>query len=214
MGVGARVNPLQLTSFTQDRDDLVAEILPLFKLHAKVENTDEDTLLPRYIGGGVNAAENYLMRDVWPTIRVWTGDLPLYQSTGGYRPAYGPDFGVPGCAQAFVVRRGRATVTLTDADGQALDPSTYRLLSSADPKTWGFQVTPISDLAGITISATLGFPTFSGMPDDLQLFILQAAGAAYEVRELANYGAAAQGVEIASYIPTYLLDSWANLTYA
>ena len=198
------MNPLQLTGFEQTKDALQAEILPLFKLHARLENSDEDALLPRYIGGAINAAENYLQRDVWPTTREWTGDLLLYQSTGAYRPAYGLDYSAAAC-RAFVVRRGRATVTLADAQGQTLDPTMFHLLSSADPKTWGFQITAHADLVGITVTATLGFPTFAGMPDDLQLFVLDAASAAYEVRELANYGAAAQGVETASYIPTYML---------
>ena len=206
------MNPLQLTTFTQDpaqKAALIAEILPLFKLHSRIENTTEDTLLPRYVGGAVMAAENYLLRDVWPTTRVWTGDLPLNLYTGmearGLNSRYERD---------FVVRRGRAVVSLKDGTGGVLDPATYVLLASADPKTWGFQVSPVSDLTGIEITAVLGFPTYAEMPDDLQLFLLQAAGAMYEVRELANYGAAAQGVETASYIPTYLLDSWANLTYA
>ena len=210
------MNPLQLTSFTQDpaaKASIVAEILPLLKAHSRIEYPDDDAgVLPIYIGGGVNAAENYLLRDVWPTTRVWTGDL--YQSLGYRQPAYGLNYSGACAPSDFVVRRGRAAVTVTDAEGAALDPATYYLYASADPKTWGFQLSPIADLVGITVTAVLGFPTYSGMPDDLQLFILTAAAAAYEVRELANYGAAAQGVETASYIPAYLLDSWANLTYA
>jgi hypothetical protein len=191
------MNPLQLTGFEQDRAALIAEIMPVFKMHARLANTDEDMVVERYIGAAVAAAENYLMRDVWPTTRTWTGDLCMNP------------------AQPFVVRRGRArTLTLTDAQSAPIAPASYAVLASADPKTWGFQIAARADLTGITVVSETGWLTLADMPDDLQLFLQQAAAAFSEVRELANYGGGVQATAIASYIPTYLLDSWANLTYA
>jgi hypothetical protein len=213
------MNPLQLTMFEQDRTPLIAEIKPLLVQHARVSNTDEDLLIERYIGGAINAAENYLQRDVWPTVREWTGDLGYsygyaYGYGGGYQIFDRYPYYQPPTPSDFVVRRGRAVVTIADANNQPQDPATYQLLSSVDPKTWGFQISAIAQLTGINVHAILGWPTFAEMPDDLQAFILQAAAAQYEVRELANYGAGVQGVETAPFIPLYLLDSWANLTYA
>jgi hypothetical protein len=186
---------ITLTKFEQTRDALIAEILPIFKAHARIDNTDEDTtLLPRYIGGAIGAAENYLMRDIFPTVREWTG---------------GTD-----CGGTWSVRRGRAKVITVQNGGVDVDPAGYTVVTSADPKTWGFEITSVSALNGAVVHAEFGFSTFAEMPSDLQDFILQAAGALYEVRELANYGAGAAGVATAEFLPLYLLDTWANLTYA
>jgi hypothetical protein len=201
---------IQLTGFIKTRDTLLAEILPLFKLHARIEHTDEDVLLPRYIGGAIGAAENYLLREVYPTLATWNGDLTMGGDRVPVERAYAYGF-YASSSPAFSVRRGRArTLTLVDAAG-AIALDRYSVIASADPKTWGFQITPLADLNGITLTAELGFADFASMPDDLQGFILAAAGALYEVRELANYGPA---VAQAEFLPTYMLDSWANLTYA
>lgn len=209
------MNPLQLTALAQDRAPLIAEIMPLFKLHARITNTDEDLLNERYIGAGVAAAENYLLRDVWPTTRTWLGDLMLCAYGARYAGRYTQFTGDSGHHHGFVVRRGRArTLTLVDAASNPVPPENYRLVMSADPKTWGFELAPLADLAGVTVTAATGWLTYADMPDDLQAFVLQAAAAYYEIRELANYGGGVQATSVAPVIPTYLLDSWANLTYA
>jgi hypothetical protein len=210
--------PLQLTEFTQVRDAVIAEVLPLLKLHARIETgAAEDLLLARYIGMAVASAENYLLRDVWPTTRTWEGDL----MAGHYLPDYAMSgYGVSALTSAlappFIVRRGRArSLTILDSAGVTLPADQVAVLSSADPKTWGFQLFSRGvALNGIKVTAELGFASFAEMPDDLQGFILAAAAAYYEVRELANYGGGSAGVDTASFMPTYLLDSWANLTYA
>jgi hypothetical protein len=211
--------PLQLTEFTQVRDAVIAEVLPLLKLHARIETgTAEDLLLARYIGMAVSSAENYLLRDVWPTTRVWEGDL----MAGHYLPDYAMSgYGISALTSAnfppaFIVRRGRArSLTILDSEGVTLPADQVSVLSSADPKTWGFQLFARGvALNGIKVTAELGFASFAEMPDDLQGFILAAAAAYYEVRELANYGGGSAAVDTASFMPTYLLDSWANLTYA
>jgi hypothetical protein len=212
--------PLQLTEFTQTRDAVIAEVLPLLKLHARIETGNaEDPLLARYIGMAVSSAENYLLRDVWPTVRVWEGDL----MAGHYLPdgmaGYGMGFALNSATwpPAFIVRRGRArALTILDSAGVTLPAGdAYAVLTSADPKTWGFQLFARGvALNGIKVTAEMGFASFAEMPDDLQGFILAAAAAYYEVRELANYGGGSAGVDTAAFMPTYLLDSWANLTYA
>lgn len=202
---------MQLTQCDVTRPAMIAEIMPLFKLHARIENTDEDVLLARYIGAAISAAENYLMRDVWPTVRTWEGTLTMFS---GYPPPVYP-LGALLPPQPFIVRRGRArTLTITDADDVAVPVDQYAVIMSADPKTWGFQIAPAAELNGVTVVAETGFADFASMPDDLQQFILVAAGAMYEVRELANYGGGSAGVTTAAFLPLYLLDTWANLTYA
>jgi hypothetical protein len=118
-------------------------------------------------------------------------------------------------AQPFIARCGRARdLVITDATGAGVAPDQYQAITSADPKTWGFQIAPLATMEGVTVVANTGFADFASMPDDLQEFILVAAAAMYEVRELANYGGGMQAVSTAAFLPLYLLDTWANLTYA
>jgi len=190
-----------LSEFQQTREPLVTEILPLFKQHARLNpgDTSEDALCSIYVAGAIGAAENYLLRDVFPTLRTWTGDLSLR------------DYGD---ASPFVARLGRASDLSFSVGEDVVDPTRYTVRQSVDPKTWGFEIVPGSDVNGGTLVATLGWETFAAMPPDLQQFILVAASAFYEVRELGNYTGGVGAVAQADFLPTYLLASWGNLTYA
>ena len=182
---------MTLVGFTQERDALVEEILPLFKQHARLrpDDTSEDALCSLYIAAAIGAAENYLLRDVFPTERQWSGNF----------------------SESFVARHGRASaVVMTNGAGPVTD---YQTVGSPDPKTWGFELVPGASVSGATLHASTGWDTFAEMPPDLQQFILVAASAFYEVRELSNSGGSIAS-QPAAFLPLYLLDSWGNLTYA
>jgi hypothetical protein len=198
-----------LTTHTPDMA-MAAEILPLFKQHERVADDSEDALCTQYIKAAVAAAENYLDRDVWPTIRGYSGSLLMSSGHGCGCSSHGhsvlPD------PYRFEVRRGRATaITVTDAGNVAIPVDQYMLVAPSGPQAWGYSLVPRTDLAGVKVGHIGGFADMAELPPDLLQFILVTAGWMYEMREFGNYTSA---VQMADDFPVYLLDSWAQLRYA
>lgn len=182
---------------------IAAEILPLFKQHERVSDDSEDALCTQYIKAAIDAASNYLDRDVAPTVRTYDGalltSLPVGCSCGAGARIYPEPY-------RFEVRRGRATA-ITVMDGAAAIPADqYVLYAPSGKQAWGYSVAPTSDLAAVKISNVGGFADLADLPPDVLQFVLLAAGWMYEMRELGNYTSAVQMVD---KFPVYLLDSWA-----
>jgi hypothetical protein len=192
----------------------------LFKLHSRIEQTLEDALCVQYLRAAVAATENRLSRDVFPTTRTFSGTLDdgrLHRPGCGY--TYGcacPTSAGWGHVPFFDFARGRArsvAVTVNTGDPPAPVPvpiDQYTVVQPAGDKAAGCRITSPT-LGACDVTITSGWANSAELPDDLRQFILVAAGAHYEVRELANYQ---QAVQDADFLPTYLLDSWAQLSFA
>jgi hypothetical protein len=180
------------------------DLLPLFKLHARIENVEEDALCVQYLRAAVSAFENATGRDVFPTTRTYSGsftDGSLDHLKACPCPA------VPGCGHGrmpgFDFVRGRVTSLAVTVDGDPAPADQYIVSRGAQPKAIGCRVTS-STLAACDVAIVSGFPTSADLPDDVRQFILDAAAALYEVRELAN----TQSVSEADFLPLYLVDAW------
>jgi len=191
-----------------DRDTAAFDdLLPLFKLHARIENVEEDSLCTQYLRSAVSAFENATGRDVFPTTRTYSGSLAGDAYGGGSGcgcpvvPGGWYGYGAPLPAIDFT--RGRVTSVTVEADGVAVPADQYSVMRSAAPKAIGCRVSS-SSIGSCEVKIVSGFATSADLPDDVRQFILDAAAALYEVRELAN----TQSVSEAEFLPLYLVDAW------
>jgi hypothetical protein len=188
-------------SLTRDVAPLLDEAVPLLKQHARIEHDLEDALLAQYVEAAIDAAEHFLDRDVAPSVRKYLGNME----------------------QGFAYRRGFVrSIKVETVHGQPVSWQTdWRVAYDRHPRTWGLIVDlrcycrcPCDDGWGAApehfVLIEGGLESWKDTPADVRQFILAAASAMYEVREIANY----TKVEDAAFLPLHLLASWANLSYA
>jgi hypothetical protein len=199
----ARGRTWNLASLTREAGPFVDALLPLLKQHSRIEHALEDDLLKQYLDAALGAAENYLGRDVVASERKYVG-----------------------AARTFDYRRGLVrSLEIKDADDNAVAWSRdWRIAYMNHDKTPGLRIDMAryctcpfgDDLAewtggDYTLLLKGGYETPEKMPADVRQFVLVAAAAMYEVRELANYTSTVQD---ADFLPLHLLAAWANLSYA
>jgi hypothetical protein len=199
----ARGRMWNLVSLKREPGPFVDALLPLLKQHSRIEHDLEDGLLQQYIAAGFDAAENYLGRDVITTEREYVG-----------------------AARTFDYRRGLVRdLQIKDANGDPVAWSRdWRIAYMNHDKTPGLRIDMAryctcpfgDDLAewtggDYTLTLAGGYESPEKVPADVRQFVLVAAAAMYEVRELANYTSTVQD---ADFLPLHLLAAWANLSYA
>jgi hypothetical protein len=190
-----------LASLTRDVAPFLAAALPVLKAHARIEHNLEDALLEQYLEAAFDAAEHYLDRDVVQSERVYLGNM----------------------GRGFVYRRGFVrslkVTDLADVD-VPIDPA-WRFEYNHHERTPGLTIDlrcycrcACLDFEAFPVQHKLllagGYESWARTPADVRQFVIAAASAMYEVREIANYAK----VEEAAFLPLHLLASWANPSYA
>jgi hypothetical protein len=191
----------RLMSITREVQAFVDAALPVFKAHSRIEHAIEDPLLKQYLEAALDAAEHALDRDVVASERVYVGSMTM----------------------GFAYKRGFVRkLKVTDLVGADVPfASDWRLDYNHHERTPGLFVDLqrycrcecVADGGAVREHKLLlggGYETWAETPADVRQFVLVAAAAMYEVRELANYAK----VEDAAFLPLHLLASWANLSYA
>jgi hypothetical protein len=187
---------LQVVSNAIDSNTLADDLLNITKLHLRVEQNVEDTLITDYINGAIDAAENYLQKDIYPRTYelLWTGGPVLRLDVGNLR-----DLAIT-VGDPAVDDMPNVTVR-GDTDFRGAGLIVYR--------RWGglWYVDPtLPDAAalGKTVTFGSGFEDVADLPGAVKSFIYAMVGMLYENREIVNVGPRKYAVE---EIPVFLLDA-------
>ena len=185
------------------REDIVdglhfpTDLLSMVKAHLRIvrSNTGEDALLLQYIAAAIEAAEQYLGKDVIQrNIEIqWFGGGPLYltrgritdlQTVNGDSPAE-DIFPTMRVAGSMTFKGGGLALMPTGTSWQTADANNYR-----------------------RVIFKSGFAAVADIPPAVISFILVATGMLYEVRELANVSEGTAREYNVSALPTFLLEAF------
>lgn len=188
------------------------DLLPLVKAHLRIirSNTGEEALILQYIAAAIDAAEQYLQKDiVQRAIEIhWFGIGTLYLTRGKVTGLAA----VTGDSPAQdVYSKLRVSGSMTFKGGGLVLMPTFMMLINL-PWNDYWQTADTNNYRRVTF--TSGFASIAEIPPAVISFILATVGMLYEVREFANVGERGSREYTMSIMPTFLLDAYVTQVLA
>lgn len=214
-----------LHTVERDTNDFLATLLPEALEHERIPTdaaTREAATINRYLAAAIQATENYLDKDVFPTTHTYSGPAFPFEWTRGnvrsvsvlvpVQPVATPVVWEPYSIEPMLyggtdLRAGCLRI------GDSIYRSYFPYVDPGYPDA-DYPVYPYGYVAGYYAHQLViegGFAEAADLPPDVVQFILAVFGTHYEVRESSNYSSMVFNVD--NY-PKYLLDSYRTLSYA
>lgn len=170
------------------------------RLHLRVDQTDEDTLIEALVGAATAEAEHIMMRAVMPqkwqlSLSAFPGSVN-FEQLGPYSAPSGVVMrGVEGFPGAIPLTRPTVSavdsVTYTDQEGDlvTLDSSAYSLAKASDYQAMLLPaygtLWPVARLQpeAVQVVFTCGYANAAAVPEPIKAWIKLRVGALFESRE-------------------------------
>jgi hypothetical protein len=180
-----------LHTLTVESNDFLSALLGDAIEHERIPPdaaTREANTINRYLKGAIQATQNYLDKDLYPTIHTYTGVLYPFDWT-----------------------RGNIRNIGVKDDSDVLLPTQPAMSGGMDLRAGRLQIGDVDYLESGKLVIAGGFGLAADIPDDVVQFILAVFGTHYSLREASNYSSMVFNVD--NY-PKYLLDPYRTLSYA
>lgn len=184
---------MSLVRASIDRITLPQAMLPLTKLHMRVNFDDDDQIIVHKLAHAINLFEMLTQFSVSKATYTWT-----------------PGIVAPLDADGLPVDAGRCPVmrvgSFTAKDGATDISSQYSIYGDTMPDSIAPQylIGPSGSNISPSVSLTVGYPTIGDMPPSIIDIAMRIAGYLYEWREVQNV----PGIDGVAYANSLLTNWW------